>query len=274
VNAVYVWGLAAVLGGRVALRIEDHDRTRSRPEFEHGILEDLEWLGLRPHHGCPPELRAGRSGYRQSDATDRYVEAAGALRRLGLVYACACSRREITAGAVVREGLEAPYPGTCRARGLAPAPGLGLRVVMTPGLEAFDDALLGRQQQDPAAQCGDLLICDRHGHWTYQFAVVVDDLRHGVDLVVRGEDLLTSTGRQLRLARLLGGRGPVVFLHHPLVRRPDGAKLSKSNRDTGVRDLRAAGHPADAVLGLAAHACGLQTTPDPLPADRLARLFE
>ena len=158
---------------------------------------------------------------------------------------------------------EPRYPGRCEARGLADGPGRGLRLRLASGLEPFSDALLGPQLQDPQEQCGALLLRDRTGQWTYHFAVTVDDWRHGIDLVVRGADLLTSTGRQLRLARLLGRPRPPAFLHHPLVYRPDGTKLSKANRDAGVRDLRAAGRTPDDVLGFAAHACGLTTRPPP-----------
>ena len=119
--------------------------------------------------------------------------------------------------------------------------GYGWRVRLESTVEEFEDGLLGRQRQVPADQCGDFLIRDRLGNWTYQFAVTVDDWRQGVDLVVRGVDLLESTGRQIQLARLLGREAPPAFVHHPLLlKRPD-QKLSKSDRDTGIRELRAAG---------------------------------
>ena len=123
-------------------------------------------------------------------------------------------------------------------------------------------------------QCGDLLLRDRLGHWTYQFAVTVDDLDQGVDLVIRGEDLLASTGRQIRLARLLGRQVPPVFLHHALVRRQDGHKLSKSSRDTSVRDLRAGGATAAQLLGRAAALCGLAPAGARIEAGDLAGLFD
>ena len=103
---------------------------------------------------------------------------------------------------------------------------------------------------------GDLPIRDRHGNWTYGFCVVVDDLRQGVDLVVRGRDLLEATPSQIRLGRLLGRDVPPAFQHHPLVRRPDGRKLSKSSGDTAVRELRAAGQASDEVIAAAASASG------------------
>jgi glutamyl/glutaminyl-tRNA synthetase len=102
---------------------------------------------------------------------------------------------------------------------------------------------------------------------------VVDDLRHGVDLVIRGEDLLSSTGRQIRLARLLGRERPPVFLHHPLISKPDGAKLSKASGDTGIRELRRAGVRAAAVLGRAAWMTGLLDRPRDVPAADLVELF-
>jgi glutamyl/glutaminyl-tRNA synthetase len=147
-------------------------------------------------------------------------------------------------------------------------------VVLQPGVERFSDANLGGQEQEPALQCGDLLLRDRLGNWTYQFAVTVDDWGQGVDLVIRGEDLLGSTGRQIRLARMLGRAEPPAFFHHPLIRNPAGVKLSKANGDTGIRELRAAGVKPGAVLGLAAHLTGLLGRPRELRAGQLAELFD
>ena len=144
---------------------------------------------------------------------------------------------------------------------------------MDEGSETFIDARLGALTQTPALQCGDLLVRDRTGNWTYQYAVVVDDARHGVDLVIRGEDLLSSTGRQIRLARMLGRERPPEFLHHPLIRKPGGAKLSKSSRDTGVRELRAGGVAPETVLGEAAWRTGLLERPEPLALGDLGALF-
>ena len=130
-----------------------------------------------------------------------------------------------------------------------------LRVALGDGSEAWTDGALGPRSGD-VAPAGDLPIRDRHGNWTYGFCVVVDDLRQGIDLVVRGEDLLDATAAQIRLGRILGRAAPPTFLHHPLVRRSDGRKLSKSAGDTGVRELRATGQTADEVTNLAAMATG------------------
>jgi glutamyl/glutaminyl-tRNA synthetase len=272
-NAIYVWGVARALGGRVLLRVEDHDRGRSSPEYEAAALEDLEWLGLVPDLGTPAELRLGASPHRQSDCDGAYAAALEKLARTARVYACDCTRREIAAEAGDPLNQETRYPGRCRDRGLPVADGRGIRVVLEPGAETFADLLLGVVTQVPSEQCGDLLLRDRTGNWTYQFSVVVDDERHDVDLVVRGEDLLSSTGRQIRLSRMLGRQRPPVFLHHPLIRKADGAKLSKSSGDTGVRELRRAGASPEMVLGRAAWLTGLVDRSVDLSAEDLPSLF-
>lgn len=254
VNAIYVWGLARAMGGRVLLRIEDHDRLRSREPFESAILEDLAWLGFVPDDGLHP-LR------RQSGADAAYRRALAALQETHQVFACDCSRKDM--------GGER-YPGRCRGRRLHPGtelpPGVGIRVVLDDGVERFTDLALGDLAQTPAEQCGDLLLRDRDGHWTYQFAVTVDDINDGVTLVIRGLDLLSSTGRQIRLARMLGRAVPPHFFHHPLILKADGEKLSKASGDDGVRDLRAAGEGPSAVIGRAALAVGLIDRLSPLDA--------
>jgi len=270
-NAVCVWGITRALGGRVLLRLEDHDRTRCRPAYESALLDDLEWLGFVPDLGTPAEFRAGRSPFRQSDGDSVYGEYLRRLSETAEVFGCDCSRRDLALDGGDAPDIETPYAGRCRGRGLAP--GRGVRLRIEPGEERFHDGWLGEQSQEPARQCGDLLLRDRLGNWTYQFAVVVDDLRQGVDLVIRGADLLGSTGRQIRLGHLLGRTVPPVFVHHPLIRKASGDKLSKAAGDTGVRELRAAGATASGVLGQAAHAIGLLPAPREVHLRDLAELF-
>ena len=325
VNAARVWDETRARSGRVLLRIEDHDRQRSRGRFEEAMLEDLAWLGFEADE--PP--------VRQSERGAIYEDALGRLRALGLIYACDCTRAEIaeataglkactTTAGIEPEGVRAirpadpevvqayrpasdavqavtpagsdavrairladpevvqafrpasdavqadtpagsdavrairpadpevvqafrpavaelRYPGTCRHRGLVEGPGLGVRVRLEPSVERFVDLGLGPQEQRPSQQCGDVLARDRDGNWTYQFAATVDDYVQGVTLVIRGVDLLASTGRQLQLARLLGRDEPPAFLHHPLIMKSASQKLSKSDGDTGIRELRARG---------------------------------
>ena len=257
VNAIYVWGLARAVDGRVLLRMEDHDRVRCRPEYESSILADLAWLGFEPDAGLHPLLR-------QSDRGDIYRDALDRLRRTHHVYACDCSRKHIAGER---------YDGFCRDRGLTPASGRGLRVRIGDGVETFEDLLLGAIEQEPARQCGDLLLHDRDGNWTYQFAVTVDDMTQDITDVIRGDDLASSTGRQLRLRQMLGGDGRPRFAHHRLMLKPGGEKLSKSAADTGVRELRQSGLTPEEVIGRAAAAVGLIGQFRPVAAHRVAELF-
>ncbi|MGV3708217.1 MAG: glutamate--tRNA ligase family protein [Gemmatimonas sp.] len=246
VNALHVWGIARAHGGQVLVRIENHDRTRSRPEFERALLEDLAWLGFLDHD---------TPVFRQSDRLSLYQSAVSGLAERGLEYGCICTRRDIAELVGTQFGEEPAYPGTCAEGGHVDA--VARRVRVSNESERFDDMRLGAQGQTPATQCGDFLIRDRNGNFTYQLCVTVDDFDQRVDVVIRGEDLLSSTGRQLQLARMLGRGAAPAFLHHQLLMRADGLKLSKSLGDTGVREMRDAGMSPEQVLGRAAHACGL-----------------
>ncbi len=171
------------------------------------------------------------------------------------------------------DSSERRYPGTCRELGIPPLDGVGWRLKLEPGLVPFQDGLLGSQQQAPSSQCGDLLLRDRLGNWTYQCVAAIDDTVQGVTLVIRGQDLLSSTGRQIRLARLIGREAAPVFVHHPLIMKSATQKLSKSDGDSGIRDLRSAGWSAEQVIGRAAALAGLTHEPDARPARELYRLF-
>lgn len=240
-NALWTWGVARSIGARVLLRIEDHDRQRSRPAFAAAIVEDLAWLAFVPD--------LGRVRQSDDDAQAAYAAAAERLRARGLVYGCDCTRSSFERWAT-KQGLAftgVGCPGRCRERGLE---GPVLRVALGAGSEAWTDGLVG-PVQGGVTPAGDQPIRDRHGHWTYGFCVVVDDMRQGVDLVIRGRDLLHATPAQIRLGELLGRAAPATFLHHALILRPDGSKLSKSAGDTGVRELRAAGRTATEIIELA-----------------------
>lgn len=268
--AAYVFGMGRHLGHAVLLRIEDHDRGRARPEYEAAIFADLAWLGLVHDND---ELRPGTpSKYRQSDNTSAYERALATLRTTRHVYACDCTRKQIAAAG--GESDELRYSGNCRERGLPlDAPGTGLRVAMPDESVTFDDLILGARAQRPAAQCGDLLLRDRHGQWTYQFAVTVDDHDQGIDLVIRGQDLTESTGRQILLGRWLGRRSDARFAHHPLLVDAAGQKLGKRFFSEAVAKRRAAGEAPETVLGDAVHAVGLTARPGNIAASELPALF-
>ena len=254
VNALYVWGLTAHLNGRVLLRFETHDRIRSRADYVQAITEDLDWLGFHADEG---PVDQGGDG--------RYARALAGLAEAGHVYVCGCSRKdwaEPTEGAA-SQGI---YDGRCRDRGLADGPGRSLRLRVQPGPEPFEDGRGALHRPEPVRVNGDIILRDRDGQWSYHLAVTVDDRDQGIDLVIRGEDLVDATGVQVQLARMLGRPRPPVFLHHALLMAEPGRKLSKSGRDSGVRDLRAAGASPAEVIGLAAYRAGLTATAGPVRA--------
>jgi glutamyl/glutaminyl-tRNA synthetase len=276
VNILYTWGIARATGGRVVLRIEDHDRQRSRAGYEAALLDDLDRLGVAADEpdGGTAAFRAGPTPCRQSDAGAAYAAALERLRADGLVYACDCARSTFAAfeASAGRAWSGMGCPGWCRDRSLPEEPGTGLRVAVGAGSERWVDLLAGPLADEPAAG-GDLLVRDRVGNWTYPFCVVVDDDRHGIDLVIRGRDLLDSTPVQLRLARLLGRPVAPHFLHHPLIRRVSGQKLSKAEGDTAVRSLLDAGRTPAELFGMAARLAGLRDDARPIAPGDLGTLF-
>lgn len=274
VNAIYVWGIARAYGGAVVLRIEDHDRLRCRPEYEAALLDDLAWLGLEADVATGASAVSRTRSLRQSDNHPRYASVLAQLAAQQLVYACDCSRREIAAtSALASASAEVPYPGTCRDRALDRAAVHARRVLLSPATERFDDLLLGAHAQTPATQCGDVLVRDRNGNWTYQFAVTVDDTDQAIDVIIRGQDLLSSVGRQRQLSRLIGRQHLPLLLHHPLLVHPGGAKLSKANRDTAIAERRREGATPAMLFGEAAYRVGLQATSRPIEVADIPLLF-
>jgi glutamyl-tRNA synthetase/glutamyl-Q tRNA(Asp) synthetase len=238
--------VAGEVGARVIVRMEDHDRSRCTPAHERSILEDLAWLGfpadrasLDSLHGAPP------SPFRQSDQSVRYATAFEQLRQAGLLYGCTCTRGDM--GPPDAAG-ERHYPGTCRGKPVEREGRHVVRVMLPDEPTTVSDLLLGPLLQHPQREHGDPMIRDALGQWTYQFCVVLDDMHHGVNLIVRGADLVASTGRQYLLARLLGRTTPFVTVHHPLLLDTDGKKLSKRDRSTTIRSLREAGMTREEVL--------------------------
>jgi glutamyl-tRNA synthetase/glutamyl-Q tRNA(Asp) synthetase len=260
---IYVWGLAARHDAVVDVRIEDHDRERCRPEFTAQLRETLDWLGFAPFLGGVWSV--------QSEHEERFQSALEDLRSRSLVYACRCSRKDlVSTGDLSAERL---YPGNCRDLNLPEEADTVLRVRLPENPIRFYDSRHGWQAHCPATQCGDFVIRDRLKQWTYQFAVVVDDLFDDINWIIRGDDLLASTGRQLLLAGLLGRKTPLSFLHHPLIVNSDGSKLSKRDNAAPLEELRRQGLSAAEIIGLAAHRCGLASTPVSLPVNDLRDLF-
>jgi glutamyl/glutaminyl-tRNA synthetase len=247
VSMAFVFGVAETRGMDVHLRIEDHDKERCREDYIQSMLFDMEWLGFLPANWNAIKTQGKEATYRQSFRLERYEEALKKLQARHQVYHCACSRQEITSRCTKQQTLELYYDGHCRKKNLQSGP---LRLAFPQKSTSFVDIWQGPCEQIPAEQCGDLLLMDRQGNYTYNFAVVVDDITEAIPLIVRGEDLLACTGRQLLLAEALGYNYSPTFLHHPLILDEKGQKLSKRFLSTSLEPLRKQGMTPHQVLSL------------------------
>ena len=241
-------------GGSWRVRIEDIDTTRCQPKFADEILDTLSAFGLHWD---------GEVLY-QSRRTIRYRAALDQLAANNHTYACACSRREIGDSALA--GIDGPvYPGTCRAKGLA-ANGNAVRVRTTLAEILFVDRVQGECRQVPGTDIGDFVLKRRDGLFAYQLAVVVDDADQGVNVVVRGADLLDSTPRQIYLQQLLGLPTP-EYLHLPVVINAAGQKLSKQTLAAAIGPVDACRLLRDALAFLGQPPLGAKHA---APSDLLA----
>lgn len=234
---VVTWLLARRAGAHVHLRIDDLDAARLRRAYLDDVFSSLRWLGLGWDSG-PRDPEGFLAGHSQRSRLPAYRAALERLAAQGAVYACTCSRQRVRRDAE-RAGTPGRYPGTCRAAGHDLAtPEAAWRLALDPGEEVVvRDLVRGPLRLAPAAETGDVVVRLRTGDPAYHLASVVDDEALGVDLVVRGGDLLPSTAIQLALARRLGAAGfaGAAFVHHGLVVAAAG-KLSKSagDRDDAV----------------------------------------
>lgn len=263
------WLSARAQGGRVILRMEDIDSPRVKPGAAAQACEDLAWLGLDWDEG--PIV--------QTQRLPLYEQALENLKDEELVYPCTCSRRDIEqAASAPHSEHEGPaYPGTCAQGRVADAAGLGdrpyaWRFRVGDGPLSFHDRFLGRNDQSREALGGDFVVWKSAGTPAYQLAVVVDDAALHVTEVIRGDDLVPSTPRQLLLYDALGWTPP-AFTHVPLVVGPDGRRLAKRHGDTRLAALRAAGVQARDLLGLLAWSCGWRASIAPITARELLPIF-
>ncbi|MDR2849252.1 MAG: tRNA glutamyl-Q(34) synthetase GluQRS [Verrucomicrobiota bacterium] len=281
------WLRVRAAGGTLVLRMEDLDHPKNKPGAAAAALADLRWLGFDWDEG--PDLGGPHAPYTQTARTAAYARALETLRAAGLAYPCVCSRRDVEAGQSAphsEEGLF--YPGTCRGRfpdyaaacrALPPGrlPAWRFRVPDAERRVAFTDMFHGGVVQDVAAHSGDFVLARDPLGAGYMLAVVADDAAMGITEVVRGDDLLPATPRQLLLYRALG-LTPPAFLHVPLVVSEDGRRLAKRHGDTRIGALREAGVPPGRIIGLLAWWCGWAawgerlTLRDLLPRFDLARL--
>lgn len=259
-SALLGWLWSRSLRGEFLLRIEDLDPDRSKPEFIDGIYADLEWLGLTWDGPV----------WVQSQRSEIYAAALETLAANGRAYRCWCSRADIArAASAPHVGDEGPvYPGTCREGGVAkPGRSPAWRFRAQAGAETFVDAVRGSCSQE----VDDFLIQRIDGVASYQLAVVVDDALSGITHVLRGDDLLSSTVRQIQLQRALG-YSRVEYAHVPLMLQADGKRLAKRDGASTVAGLRDLGWSPEKVIGHLAGSAGLNDG-SPIRASELIEGF-
>ena len=267
-SCLLAWLAARSQGGGVVLRLEDLDPDRCRVEYCDQVMRDLEWLGL---------TWEGEVVY-QSRRTQAYTQAFRELEEQGLIYPCYCTRAQrLAASAPHRSDGLSVYDGRCRR--LSPQERQELARTRTPAWRAevpdrevvFRDLLQGEYRENLSRDCGDFILRRSDGVYAYQLAVVVDDAFMGVNQVVRGSDLLSSTPRQLWLQERLGLLHP-QYGHVPLLLAPDGRRLAKRDRDLELGQLQQH-YSAPQLVGQLAYGAGLLDRPEAITPEELVPLF-
>lgn len=273
-SALMAWLSVRAAGGRMVLRIEDLDPRGQRPGAAELLLDDLRWLGLDWDDGP----------YYQSERSELYYDAMHTLIKRHLIYFCFCTRAELHAASAphASDGTYI-YPGTCR--GLDPAVAMDKMAVRLPALRirvpelddpagviCFNDLVYGPQREVLARDVGDFIVQRSDHIFAYQLAVVVDDALMGVNQVVRGHDLLSSSARQIYLQKMLGYEQP-TYAHVPLLVTPEGRRLSKRDRDLDLGEIRAHDAGPERLLGWLAANVGLAEKGEALSADALVERF-
>jgi glutamyl-tRNA synthetase len=268
------WLLARRQGWRVVLRIEDIDGPRIKASAARQLIDDMQWLGLDWDEG--PIF--------QSERRPLYGAALEKLLAAGRAYPCTCSRKEVEAAASAPHAEDGAtvYPGTCRGRYASPeearasagrAPAIRFRVPQRRS--EVSDGFAGTRAWDVGEELGDFVIAKSDGTPAYQLAVVVDDAAMDVTDVVRGDDLLDSTPRQILLYEALGLAERVpAYYHLPLVTGPDGRRLAKRHGDTRLATYRDLGVSPGRVVALLARWCGIPDAPDDVTPRALVGRFE
>ena len=237
-TALFNWLFARHHKGYFILRFEDTDRERSRKEFVDSIREALEWLGLTWDEGP----------YFQSQRWELYQEYAHKLYQTGHAYYCECSPEDLERKRkeALKAGRKPAYDGTCREKNLGPGPGRVLRLrVPRPGITVVKDLIRGSISFDHA-EIDDFVLLRSDGTPTYPLAVVIDDLTMGITHVIRGDDHLSNTPKQLLIYKALETTPP-CFAHIPMILGPDGNRLSKRHGAQSILEYRDQGYLPQAL---------------------------
>ncbi|MCD4824894.1 MAG: tRNA glutamyl-Q(34) synthetase GluQRS, partial [Phycisphaerae bacterium] len=267
------WLLARQNGWRVVFRMEDLDTPRTKTGAADQAIDELRWLGLT---WDGPVVQ-------QSDRFQAYRSALEALIEAGCAYPCVCSRSDVAAAASAphAEDNGPAYPGTCRGKFASATDAqqqtgrpVAWRARHPAAPVTFTDAIAGPQSFDMRQTCGDFVVFRNEGIASYQLAVVVDDAQAGVNQIVRGDDLLESTSRQIHLQRILGLSGEVAYYHLPLVTGPDGRRLAKRHGDTRLAAYIQRGTSVNRMLGLLGFWSGTISRREEIDLDELLQRFD
>jgi len=278
-TALFNWLFARHNGGSFVLRVDDTDAVRSEDRHETAILADLHWLGLDWDEG--PDKGGPRAPYRQSERLESYRAAAAELLSGGHAYYCFCPEERLaeSRAAALAEGRPPRYDRRCLGlapeevrRRLADGEPAALRFQVPGGEVIIDDVIRGRVAVG-ADGIGDFIIVRSDGVAGYNFASVVDDRDMHITHVIRGDDHLTNTARQLLLFAALGGGAP-RFAHHSMVLGADGGKLSKRHGATSVGDFRKLGYLPQAIVNYLALLSWSHGEDEVLDTDRLIAEFD
>ncbi len=260
-TALLAWLQIRELGGQFVLRLEDLDFGRVRPGSADLILQDLAWLGLDWDEGWDI---AGKFGpYRQTERLAHYKAAAAKLE----TYPCTCTRTEVLLSASARHTEhEVRYPGTCSSGVTHPERPSALRLRVPDKTITFWDLVKGKVSQNVHDSLGDLVIQRNDGVWAYQLVCAVDDLEMQISHVLRGDDLLSSTARQILLIDLLGGIAP-IYAHVPLMTDYRGERLAKRGGAPSIKALRDGGANPNEIVRDLALSLGWNVTQSSQPKD-------
>lgn len=272
------WAMARRAGWRIVLRIEDLDGPRVKPGAVESCVETLQWLGIDWDEG--PLVQSTDLGPSEAAMRD--------LAARGLVYPCELTRAEIEAAASAPHdpgtdpghaaGSETRFGPELRPESIGPCgfadTGTNWRFVTPDRSIGFFDRAAGPRRGNPGREVGDFVVWTKRGQPAYQLAVVVDDARQGVTEVVRGDDLLPSTARQLLLIGALGLEPVPNYTHLPLVVGADGKRLAKRHGDTRLTAYMRSGVPAERVIGLLGCWSGVIPEREPMSASRFCEGFD
>ncbi len=268
-TALLAYWQAKARNGQFVMRVEDLDSQRSRPEFVQANLDELRWLGLSWDEG--PDVGGPYAPYRQSERFGLYQEALTTLQASGHLFECYLSRKDLREDlqniASAPHGVGFVYGESQRElnervkeqkqrEGKTPSS----RFAIKPQTLTFYDEVLGNVTLNPAQDTGDFIVRRADGEWAYQLAVVVDDIAMDITHVLRGDDLLPSTGAQLLLYKALDAEPP-TFAHVPLLLDTDGSRLAKRRGSLTLTSLKEAGVKPERVIGLLAFTAGLTEKP-------------